>query len=74
MELVNICPLFPDWVLFNFVIPALVIWDVAWKGVALWKSARNGHLAWFICILVFNTVGILPIFYIFGFSKKKASA
>jgi len=63
-----------NWVLFNFVIPALVIWDGSWKGIALWKSARNTHQAWFICLLIFNTVGILPIVYIFGFSKKKASA
>ena len=73
MELVDgVCPLFPNWVLFSLVIPALIIWEAVWKGIALWRAARNGHIAWFICIIIFNTVGILPIIYIFGFSKKKA--
>jgi len=42
------------------------------EGVALWKAGRNAHMVWFICLFIFNTVGILPIIYIFAFSKKKA--
>jgi len=54
-----------------FILIAIVsIWDSVWKAISLWKSARNGHLVWFICLLVFNTVGILPIIYIFLFSEK----
>ena len=67
-----VCPLFPNWMLFGVIVPLLVIWEMVWKGIALWKAARNSHLAWFICIIIFNTIGILPIIYIFGFSKKKA--
>jgi hypothetical protein len=48
----------------------LIAWDVAWRGVALWRAGRNAHLAWFICLFIFNTVGILPIIYIFAFSEK----
>jgi len=51
----------------------LIIWSVVWKGIGLWKAAGNKHLAWFICILVFNTAGILPIIYIVFFSKKKVA-
>ncbi len=40
------------------------IWDVVWKLIGLWKSARKNQLIWFICIAVFNTAGILPIVYI----------
>jgi len=47
-----------------------MIWDAVWKAIGMWKSARNSQLAWFICILVFNTVGILPIIYICFFQKK----
>jgi hypothetical protein len=52
--------------LFNFiaVIGLLAIWDLIWKGFALWKAARNNHVAWYVCIVIFNTVGILPIIYI----------
>ncbi len=46
------------------VIIILAIWDAVWKLIAMWKAGRNNHLAWFICIAVFNTIGILPIIYI----------
>jgi len=62
----------PDWVSsFAWIIPIIAVWEGVWKGIALWRAARNGHLPWFICIIIFNTVGILPIIYILGFSKKK---
>ena len=51
------------------LVVVLVIWTIAWKGVALWKSARKNSPIWFIAILVLNTAGILPILYIFIFSK-----
>ncbi len=46
------------------------IWELVWKGIGLWKSARNGRKAWFVAILVFNTVGILPIIYVFFFHRE----
>lgn len=52
------------------VILLLVAWDFAWKGIGLWKSARKNHLVWFICILLFNTAGILPIIYVAFFADK----
>jgi hypothetical protein len=48
----------------------LVLWELGWKGFGLWKSAKNSHLAWFVCIFIFNTIGILPIIYIYFFQKK----
>jgi hypothetical protein len=54
-----------------WLIALLVVWEAAWKGVALWRAGRNAHLVWFICLFIFNTLGILPIIYIFAFSKKK---
>ena len=53
----------------------MLIWSAVWKIVALWKSARNKHIVWFIVLILINTVGILEILYIFVFSKcckKKA--
>jgi hypothetical protein len=49
----------------------IMLWSLVWKLLALWKSARNNHLVWFIVMAVVNTVGILPILYIFVFSKLK---
>lgn len=54
------------------VIIILGIWEMIWKGIALWRSGRNNQLAWFVCILIFNTVGILPIVYLLWFQKGKA--
>jgi hypothetical protein len=57
--------------IFLWLIPLLIVWEAAWKGVALWKAGRNDQMVWFICLFIFNTLGILPIIYIFAFSKKK---
>ncbi|MFA4999012.1 MAG: DUF5652 family protein [Candidatus Paceibacterota bacterium] len=53
------------------IILLIVLWVTPWKGVALWKSAKNGHKKWFIALLVLNTLAILEIIYIFYFSKPK---
>jgi methionyl-tRNA synthetase len=56
------------WMVFVYIL--LIVWTIIWKGIALWKSARNQSLAWFIVLLIVNTLGILEIIYIFAFSKK----
>jgi len=45
------------------------IWTIIWKGLALWKVAKKNDMAWFVVLLVVNTVGILEILYLFFFSK-----
>jgi hypothetical protein len=49
----------------------LIFWELVWKAIALWKTGRNNQLAWFVCILIFNTAGILPIVYLLFFQTKK---
>jgi hypothetical protein len=49
----------------------MAIWVGIWKGIALWKAAKNNSIPWFVALLVVNSVGILEIIYIFFFSKKK---
>lgn len=49
----------------------LALWDGVWKVIAMWKSARNNQLAWFICITLFNTLGILPIIYLLWCQKNR---
>jgi hypothetical protein len=48
-----------------------ILWMLAWKGVALWRSANKKHLIWFIANLVTNIFGIFEIFYIFLFSNTE---
>jgi hypothetical protein len=33
----------------------LLLWDLVWKGIALWKAAREGQKYWFIAVLILNT-------------------
>ena len=66
-----VCPFFPNLAIFWLVISLAVAWSMAWKGVALWRAGRNAHLVWFIVLFIVNTLGILPIIYIFAFSRKK---
>lgn len=54
-----------------YVLIALAVWSVPWKGFALWKSARRGENIWFIILLLVNTAGILEILYLFFFSNKR---
>jgi methionyl-tRNA synthetase len=49
----------------------ILLWVLPWKGIALWKSARNGHKYWFIALLVVQTFAILDIIYIFLIAKRK---
>lgn len=46
------------------VLIILIIWDMVWKLIAMWKAGRNNHLIWFILIALLNTLGVLPIIYI----------
>lgn len=50
----------------------LIIWEMVWKGIGMWKAGRNNQLVWFICILIFNTAGILPILYLWLFQEKNS--
>lgn len=58
---------------FIWLVPLMIIlglWEFIWKMIALWRSARNNQAVWFICIAVFNTIGILPIIYILTHRKR----
>ena len=43
----------------------VALWSLIWKGIGLYKSAKRGHMIWFVFILIFNiNMGILPIIYL----------
>ncbi len=58
------------WAALGFIL--LMLWSLAWKGIALWKAGRLGQKVWFVILLVVNTVGILEIIYIFVIARKPA--
>lgn len=41
-----------------------VLWDLIWRGIALWRSAHRDQAGWFVALLIINSIGLLPIFYI----------
>jgi len=59
----------PVWLIILIVI--LALFDSVMTLIALWRAARNNHLVWFICLAIFNTIGILPIVYLI-LNKEKA--
>lgn len=50
----------------------VILWSFIWKGMALWKAAREGSKIWFVVLLVVNTIGILEILYLYVFSRKSS--
>jgi hypothetical protein len=55
----------------EWFITAMVLWSLPWKGVTLWKSARNKQKRWFIAALLLNTFTLLEIIYLGFYQKKK---
>jgi Family of unknown function (DUF5652) len=43
----------------------IMVLDLLLKGIALYKSAGRKQTVWFVALLVINSVGILPIIYLF---------
>ena len=48
-----------------------LIWTIPLKGFSLWYSARNSQVAWFIVLLLVNTLGILEVIYLVFFREPK---
>jgi hypothetical protein len=49
---------------------AIVLWTLPWKAWALWLAARRGDIWWFLAFIVFSTLGILEMVYIFFIAKQ----
>lgn len=52
-----------------WVIILILLWTLPWKGAALWRAARRGHIGWFLTLIILNTFAVLDILYIFIFSS-----
>ena len=58
----------PIWVILALLV--IAAWTLLWKGMALWSSARSKQKVWFVVLLIFNTMGLLPIIYLIWFKPK----
>ena len=63
--------LFKGWVPI-LLIPLIIIGitDIVLKGIGMWKAARRSQAGWFVCLLIFNTLCILPVIYFLTGGKK----
>lgn len=52
------------------IIIIIGIFELILKGLALYRSARRGEKGWYIAILILNTIGLLPLFYLLFIGKK----
>ncbi|MEI7539742.1 MAG: DUF5652 family protein [Candidatus Saccharibacteria bacterium] len=59
----------PEWIWPIIII--LALWTFFWKGLAMWHAARKKNGIWFVILMVFNTVGILDIYYLLCVEKIK---
>ena len=48
-----------------WLIMFLILWELAWKAMGLWKAGKNQKTGWFIAIFILPTAGLLPIIYTF---------
>jgi len=48
----------------------VILWELIWKGLALYRAGKKQQPIWFVLILILNTMGILPIIYLI-ISKDK---
>lgn len=53
------------------VLIAVIAWSLAWKGVSLWRAARNGSKPWFVALLLSNTLGVLDAVYLFAVEGRR---
>jgi hypothetical protein len=56
----------------QFLLPTILIaiWTLYWKGRALYRAGKNQEKAWFVVLLLVNTLGLLDILYLYVFSKR----
>ena len=48
----------------------LVVAVIILKGYALWNAAKRNETAWFVILLIINTMGILELIYLIFIVKK----
>jgi len=55
------------------LLPLFLLWELFWKGLALWHAGRRKQPWWFVVMLIVNSLGILEIIYLFAVLKLKFS-
>jgi hypothetical protein len=59
------------WGVFTLIV--VTLWQLPWKGYALWTAARRKEAGWFILLFLVNTLAILEILYIFWIARENTN-
>lgn len=59
---------------WTIVLVLWAVWELSWKGFALWHASRNNHRNWFIALMIVNSIGILPMLYLLMHYKASEHA
>jgi len=51
------------------VLAILVVWDLLWRLLAVYRALRNRQFKWAVALAVVNSAGILPMLYLFRWSR-----
>jgi hypothetical protein len=54
----------------SFALGLIGAWDGAWKTVAVIRAGRRRQWGWVAALATVNSVGLLPILYLFVFSRR----
>ena len=46
------------------ILAPLLIWDTAWKAVAIRRALSRREFKWAAALLIVNSVGLLPMYYL----------
>lgn len=57
-----------------FLLVILVVWDLIWKMVAMYRAAQDDSKLWYVILAFLNTIGILPIIYLTKIHKAEKKA
>jgi len=60
----------PFWPALFTLLMLVFVLDIILRAVSLWRAARANQTAWFIALLILNTIGILPLIYLLFFAKE----
>ena len=53
----------------RWLIFAAAVWDTAWKLAAVWRALGRRDFKWVPALLTVNSVGLLPMAYLFFVAK-----
>lgn len=48
----------------------ILIGDAILRGYSLWRASHAGRRYWFVALFIINSLGILPLIYLFFIDKK----